>query len=605
MASRVRFERRGRFQASPEALWPLLADTRNLNAALGLPPVEYAITPLEMGGSHVEAVIRVGGVPLARWTEHPFLWHEPYAYQVFREFAGGPFASMTVGIDLTPGEQTDVLAYAELEPRNVLGSAILRAGLGQRAVDRVIAQCSAFDRYVAGQDQAPFPTLVPRAASPEVARARVARLGQRAVEGRLAERLVAHLTGARDDQLVKMRPFELADRWGEDRRAVLATFLQATVSGLVTMSWDVLCPNCRVGKRGLSSLRELDARAHCPSCNISFDAEFDRLVEVRFTVAPSVRAVVDREFCIGGPMNTPHVVVQVQLGPGETRVVACRLSIGAYRARSPHAATSTTFEVTEGGPANTFDLDVTPDTVVRSGGALGPGDVRLVVRNGTPHRTSLAVEAYRWPDTVATAALVSTLPEFRDLFASDVLAPGLQLGIRRLTFMFTDLTGSTALYQAVGQARAFKIVQDQFAILAATIGAHRGAIVKTIGDAVMATFESGTDALAAALAIQRDIRRLQVDGAADPARLVKIGLHQGPCVVVTLNDRLDYFGTTVNIAARVEHEASGGDVIATAEVYDAEESQSILAKSQATVSPEVVRLRGIRDPVRVVRIRVP
>lgn len=605
MASRVRFERRGRFRASPEALWPLLADTRNLNAAVGLPPIDYAVTPLETGGSHVEAAIRVAGIPVARWTEHPFLWRAPYAYAVCREFAGGPFRSASVGVELAPGDETEVLAYAEFEPRNVLGTAILRAGLGQRAVDQIIAQCSVFDRYVAGGERTPFPTLAPRGARAERVRALAAGLMDRAVERRIVERLVAHLADGRDDELVKMRPFELADRWDQDRRSVLAAFLQATVSGLVTMAWDVLCPNCRVGKNGYSSLRQLEATAHCASCNIAFDAEFDRLVEVRFTIAPAIRAIVDRDYCIGGPMNTPHVAVQVPLGPGEAREVACRLEVGAYRTRSPHAASATTIHVVDGEAADTLELRVTTDTVVGDRRTLGPGRVKLVVRNDTPHRTTVAVEGHRWPDTVATAAVVSTLPEFRDLFSSEVLAPGLQLGIRRLTFMFTDLTGSTALYQAVGQARAFRIVQDQFAILAAAIEAHRGAVVKTIGDAVMATFETGADGLAAAMAIQRDIRRLRLDGAVDPGRLVKIGLHQGPCVAVTLNDRLDYFGTTVNVAARVEHEARGGDIVATADVYDGDDAQTILAAAAITCARERVHLRGIREPVSVVRIRVP
>jgi class 3 adenylate cyclase len=302
-------------------------------------------------------------------------------------------------------------------------------------------------------------------------------------------------------------------------------------------------------------------------------------------------------------MNTPHVVAQVPLRPREARELACRFEVGAYRARSPHATSPTTFDVLDGGTSTALELRVTADGVIGGAASLGPGDVRLGVRNDTPHRTSLAVEGYRWPDTVATAAVVSTLPQFRDLFASEVLAPGLQLGIRRMAFMFTDLTGSTALYQAVGQARAFRIVQDQFAILAAAIEDGRGAIVKTIGDAVMATFETGADGLAAALAIQRDIRRLQVDGAADPARLVRVGLHQGACVAVTLNERLDYFGTTVNVAARVEHEARGGEIVATSEVYDADDARAVLDESGATVSPDVVRLRGISEPVRIVRIR--
>jgi len=586
-------------------LWPLLADTPRLNQAIGLPPIDYTITPLATGGSHIEASIKVSGVTLARWVERPFLWREPYGYMANREFIGGPFASCTVGVELTAGAETEVLSYAEFQPRNKLGSAILLAGLGQRSVDKVIEQCRIFERYVEGKVRSPYPGL-PRKRS---ALSRVEVLGQQlstsAADERLVARLLEHVAGGRDDELIKMRPFDLADRWGADRRSVLALFLHATVAGLVTMSWDVLCPNCRVGKSGFAALRELEAQAHCQTCNISFDAEFDRLVEVRFSVAPAIRAVQDREFCIGGPMNTPHVVAQIPLGPGEVREIACQLKAGSYRARSPHAAVGPVFEVADAAPAGPLELTVTAAGIVCGNRGVQAGEARVVLQNDTDYDTAVAIEGYGWPDTVATAATVSTLPEFRDLFSSEVLAPGLQLGIRRLAFMFTDLTGSTALYQRVGQARAFRIVQEQFVVLLAAIEAHRGTVVKTIGDAVMATFETGADGLAAAVEIQRTIRALDLGDAADPARLVRVGLHQGPCVAVTLNGVLDYFGTTVNIASRVEHEAEGGDIVATVELCDPDDAKAVLSESGASLSPGVVRLRGIREPVQVVRIRVP
>ena len=114
-----------------------------------------------------------------------------------------------------------------------------------------------------------------------------------------------------------------------------------------------------------------------------------------------------------------------------------------------------------------------------------------------------------WLDTVATGAIVGTMPEFRTLFSADVLAPGSGVRTKRLAFLFTDLAGSTAMYERIGEARAFRLVQEHFQILTEAVSAHNGAVVKTIGDAVMAVFPTGADALAAAVAIQRDIRALE------------------------------------------------------------------------------------------------
>jgi class 3 adenylate cyclase len=350
------------------------------------------------------------------------------------------------------------------------------------------------------------------------------------------------------------------------------------------------------------ALRDLSAQAHCEACNIVFDASFDQLVEVRFSPSPAIRPVELREFCIGGPMNTPHVVAQVPLASGERREVQCQVRPGLFRIRAAGAATSAGLEVRPDAEASLATLSVEPEGIEPGHLTAAPGDLTLIVQNDLATPTALVLEDTRWPNTVATAATVSTMPEFRDLFSSEVLAPGLQLGVTSLAFLFTDLTGSTALYQRVGQARAFRIVQDQFAILGEVIAEHNGAIVKTIGDAVMATFPTGGDALAAGLAIQREIRRLDLRGEADAASLVRVGIHQGPCVAVTANDRLDYFGTTVNIASRVEHEAHGGEVAATAEICEGPDAQGVLSRARVRAEPTLARLKGIDEPVRLFRL---
>jgi class 3 adenylate cyclase len=247
-----------------------------------------------------------------------------------------------------------------------------------------------------------------------------------------------------------------------------------------------------------------------------------------------------------------------------------------------------------------FRLDASGIRPPAAAGAAG--SLSLRVRNETPVPATLVVERPEWPDNAVTAAVVGTLQEFRDLFGSEALAPGLQLAIQRLAFLFTDLTGSTALYQGVGQARAFRLVQDHFRVLYASVAAHRGAVVKTIGDAVMATFPTAGDALGAALEMQRDIRRLDTGGAVDAATLLKIGIHEGPCIAVGANGRLDYFGTTVNLAARVEHESHGGEIVLTEEVYQDPSVQEQLRRDGVSVADAEAQLRGIREPVRLHRI---
>jgi class 3 adenylate cyclase len=94
---------------------------------------------------------------------------------------------------------------------------------------------------------------------------------------------------------------------------------------------------------------------------------------------------------------------------------------------------------------------------------------------------------------------------FRDLFADAVLRPGDQVAIGRIAFLFTDIKGSSDLYNRVGDARAYGFVREHYAVLTRAVREHDGAVVKTIGDAVMAAFADPVNALDAALAIRDDI----------------------------------------------------------------------------------------------------
>lgn len=130
-------------------------------------------------------------------------------------------------------------------------------------------------------------------------------------------------------------------------------------------------------------------------------------------------------------------------------------------------------------------------------------------RNAGAQQRLLLVEQASWTAENASAALVTSLQEFRDLFSTEVLAPGLSLGIRNLAILFTDLKGSTAMYERIGDAPAFARVRDHFAVLTEAISAHEGALVKTIGDAVMAVFCSPAQAVAAACQDRGALRTLR------------------------------------------------------------------------------------------------
>src|SRR5437762_10859190 len=135
---------------------------------------------------------------------------------------------------------------------------------------------------------------------------------------------------------------------------------------------------------------------------------------------------------------------------------------------------------------------------------------------------------------------------------------------------------------------------NQFDVLKQVIAEEDGALVKTIGDAVMAVFRQPVSALKAMLHAQR---RFASPPDGTQALSLKAGIHTGPCIAVTLNDRLDYFGSTVNLAARLEGQSTGHDLVISEAVHNDPEVLSLLAESDDKVVIERLEttLKGFGD----------
>lgn len=199
-------------------------------------------------------------------------------------------------------------------------------------------------------------------------------------------------------------------------------------------------------------------------------------------------------------------------------------------------------------------------------------------------------------------ALLNVQP-FRDLFGDNVLPHGESLKVQRVAFLFTDLLGSTAMYAREGDPQAYDRVREHFEVLFHAADQNHGVTVKTIGDAVMASFVAPDDALQTAVDIHRDMAALnrQLGLSGDESLAVRLGTHVGPCISVTLNDQLDYFGATVNIASRVSHLSQGDDVVLTDEVLTDSEVQSIAAQ-HGELEPFGAKLRGYEQNFQLQRL---
>jgi class 3 adenylate cyclase len=347
---------------------------------------------------------------------------------------------------------------------------------------------------------------------------------------------------------------------------------------------------CRGPQESGASLRDIDPQVHCETCRIDFTVNFNRFVELTFRPNASIRNLDVKNYCIGSPQRTPHVVAQ-QLLPAHTqRVLTMALESGNYRFRALELSGEQPVKASSEG-TDTASISISAAGWPREelAIALRPS---LDLRNETDAEQLVILERLAWSDKAATAAEVTALQIFRDLFSTEALRAGEQISVGTLTVLFTDLRNSTQLYRQIGDATAFGRVMNHFDVLKKAIVEGDGALVKTIGDAVMAVFRQPASALRSMLLAQQMLAS-PPDGSS-PLTL-KAGIHTGPCIAVTLNDRLDYFGSTVNMAARLESLSNGNDVIISRALYDDPEVRELLASENLRATPFEMLLKGFEE----------
>jgi len=494
-----------------------------------------------------------------------------------------------------PGGGTAMVYEMRVKPLNLAGAAIVSLLIGRRMrrnADRV------FRHY---DELALVVPVVPERSRTRLitggARQRLASIASKLVSeahqpAPLVERLCDFLSTADDLTAMKIRPYALADAWGTGRRETLDLFLHATRGGMLDFSWEVRCPHCRGSRRGKADLSAVSGSAHCDSCGVDFTANFDQSIELTFAPNPSVRRVPRVEYCLGGPQVTPHVVAQKRLGPADDLYMAMPFPEGQYQVRARGLAVPQMFRIHADGSA-LVRIDLGPAHAHAEEQVVAP-DGFLKVLNTDSARRLAVVERVAWSDQAVTATAVTSRQTFRDLFAREILRHGERLSAGSITIVFTDLKNSTRLYRQIGDAPAFGRVLSHFDTVKAAASDEGGAIVKTMGDAVMAVF---TDPAAALRAMRKAQASLSAPDKAQSPLALKCSIHQGPCLAIGENDRLDYFGTTVNVASRLCALSTGADIVISGPILRDPGVAAILADpgEGLTASPEAAELRGIGE----------
>jgi serine/threonine protein kinase len=564
-----------RLECTPAELWPHVSHTERLNRAIGLGSIHFSRQLDDEGTVRTRGTLKMSGITLD-WQEHPYEWVAPTRMGVLREFSAGPFHWLRSSVELSPeGSGTRLRHQVQVQPRGLLGKAAAAMEVGYKARKNLEAVYRRIDQTVAqsrsragaasgliGDGARSQSTDDPFEEAPQLTHAIETRIDgierelSTYVDAGVAERLCDYVRRAPPQEAARIRPRAFAARHQIDHRVVLRACLRGARLGLLVMLWDVICPRCRIPSNIVDSLQALREHDHCDACDLDFELDFGRSVEIIFRADPGLRDTELGTFCIGGPGHTPHVMMQIRLAPNERFEADLMLEEGHYRVAGRQLPTTWGFTVRRGAGLRHWEL------VVRDGAssaevvseeptlhmqtqsatphrAIDAGRQRIIICNETTHEVVARVEREGERANAITAAEAAATAAFRELFPSEVLSPEHLISIGRVTLLVAEAD----VWSGADEGEAFARLNELSRIVTRHVEATGGAVIKIHGDGVMAAFTSVADATRAALTLVNS----RLAG-------LRVAVHTGAAMATSINDRLDYFGRLVR---QLEHLVRG------------------------------------------------
>lgn len=442
---------------------------------------------------------------------------------------------------------------------------------------------------------------------------------------------IGHLRKADVWDLIRINPFRFASKTGFDSGKSLDLFLHGAKIGLFDIAYNMVCPACGGVASSHKSLDEIDQNSfHCYICNIDIPTTLDDQVEVTFTIHPSVKRIDFTALSLQDVQSyyNFHFSQNYQKSPQLLQFLTTTLrgllnmepnstitievdaeNVKVYQFTSVENNSAAFLHFDKEGPQimDTVELNLLPTGFTPSELHLPKGKYEVKITNRTinkagglhlaPNPGRIQEITRRHPTRVSeflTAKNLLNNQTFRDLFRVQQLRSDLNLNVKSLTIMFTDLRGSTEMYDKAGDMIAYKLVQEHFRLLMEAVKKHNGAIVKTMGDAIMATFSSPVEGLLASLEMMSRIDRMNQEAHTQGFEIgLKVGLNEGPSLAVINDERLDYFGQSVNIAARVQGLAQAGEIWVTQSVLKTPGVDRMLSEKGYIWETSEASLKGV------------
>lgn len=591
-------------QSSAESLWPYLSNLNLFFKSIGLSSIKKTTfsrsTPKDF-----HQLMNAGLLSYNVWEEQPYQWEYPFRYGTVRSYRIGLLENLKFTIDLTNYDDGTIIKVKLTgNARNTISKHLLAFYMTSILRRQLRKTIQYFDDSIQNEVE-PY-ELSKTKSLPTGAKARIEKIKDELIKltrrPRTIKKLLDFIQKAEDWELSRIHSYELAQTWGENKYAVLNVFLNAAKLELLEFGWDISCPKCNNVKQHIYRLSELRSPVFCEFCGDEFDVDFNGNVYLVFRPHPLIRKPNEKIYSVDDPRQKNQIVVQKYLNIGDVSYLNVMLEEGTYHIRKGDNEEVVTLHVDDLG-LDTINVIFSNESSEKEEIQVS-SEPNITFTNKTHVPILCTIENSGWSSKKIHATEILSQHDFKSLYNDEIIKEGENFKAKDLTILFTDLMDSTSIYQEHGDEMAIGQVMSHFKIIQQIVAEERGSIVKTIGDAVMAVFRNPMNAIKAVDRIQNILSTSTSLG--DSFKL-KAGIHIGDCTAVNLNNRIDYFGTTVNIASRLVDYASEREIVLSKEVYEHSEVKRFLAENndKLFVKEANANLKGFDEnefPIKQIRL---
>lgn len=513
----------------PSEIWPYLIDTSRMNKDLGFPPRKEE----EINGENHVSTKTLGRKE--EWIEKPWVWIFEKEVQNHRLFKKGWMAEQrgVFRVETAPGNKTVVDVYFRWAFDGWFSHFLFSL------VPDALAK--KFETFFAQKSRE---ILDQRKALIQESRGKTHKMDP-------YEAIREYILTGDPLDLDRIHAKDLSRRLNIPLDLVIDVCVRMVKEGNLLLTWDVVCPHCRGVKVNNNSLSSIGEPNSCGPCGITFDLDSESAIEVVFHVSPKLREIQTVVYCAAEPAKKKHIKLNQEVSPKDQKAFSLSLPPGKYNLRAKTSKGVVPIQITEDAPSRELLWDgketkraiVTPEFTLR-------------IQNSTGSLDLFTLEEAWWYDDRLLAGEALSHPHLREIFSQDHISVGVKLNVGSQVILFTDIVGSTPFYKTLGDALAMKAVQNHYQDVSNVITKNSGIVVKYIGDAVMAAFVDIEKAMQAALGIQEAFNRTRSD---QPIKL-RVSLHEGKVLAANINVGIDYFGNTVNQAAKIQKHAGAFEI---------------------------------------------